>query len=62
MKVKLTRSIDAGGHREYTLDIERAPDPDCVQAVERYELALRAIEAAPSAAEEIATAALEETE
>lgn len=58
MKVKLTRSIEAGGHREWTLDIERAPDPDCVEAAEKFELALRAIEAAPAAAEEIAAAAL----
>ena len=60
MRLKLTRSIDAGGHREYTLDLERAPDPEIQAERERYAIALEAIQAAPSAAEEIALAALGE--
>lgn len=65
MKFKLTRSIDAGGHREWTLEVTRRGLPQrdrqqmAVEYAEKYEMALAAIHAAPSAAEEIAALALD---
>lgn len=64
MKITLTRSMGTGGHREWTLNIERITNAErarwAAESEARLRMALEAIYAAPSEGEEIARRAIKD--